>query len=193
MPLSIITGPMFGGKSTQLIKDINEYYDVSDKLNKNIRGILINSTKDTREKKVGNLSSNSNIDFFLTDKIKKINTDKLSNISDDVIKNYDFICIDEVQFFPDLKQNVLNWLNYKKKIICCGLLSDIDKNIFGELLYLIPYSENIEFKKAYCLECGNLEYKNACFTKLKSNIIKPDNIIASGYETFCVVCDKHYN
>ena len=88
--LHIIMGPMFSGKSTKLINEINTL----KMYKKNI--LIINSNKDTRVQH-NFIKTHNNIQYKA---IKLNDLDETKVLS--IIQKYDTICIDEAQFFSNL-------------------------------------------------------------------------------------------
>jgi thymidine kinase len=70
------------------------------------------------------------------------------------ISKYDVIAIDEAQFFRDLKNIVVDWVETQKKIvIVAGLNGDFRRQPFGEINELIPYCDAITKLTAFCVSC----------------------------------------
>ncbi len=162
MVLSIVIGPMYSGKSSYLINEINNSY----KNNENI--LVINHKIDIRYNK-DKITNHNNIS---TDCISFTN---LKEIFDYVKKNslliekLNHIYIDEAQFFTDLEDVVSNLLNTfpNLKITCVGLDGDFQQKVFndGQLLKLIAKAENVIKLSSKCYICG----EKAFFTKRTTN------------------------
>ena len=85
--LHIIVGPMFSGKSTKLINEINTL----KMYKKNI--LIINSNKDTRVEHHF-IKTHNNIQYNAI-KLEELDITKINSI----VQKYDTVCIDEAQFF----------------------------------------------------------------------------------------------
>ena len=179
--LELIIGPMFAGKSTELIKKIKMY----NILEKNV--LIINHIINNRYGTHG---------ICTHDKYSINNSINIKNLKDlknneyiDLFNNADIIIIDELQFFDDAFKEITNWLNiYNKKIICAGLISDFEKKPFGDVLNLIPHAEEIIKLSALCKKCKN--GTKACFTK---RIVNNNSVIMVGENSsYEAVCRKHY-
>ena len=109
--LEIIMGPMFSGKTELLIEKYNRCKEQVDQ--ENI--IAFNYYKDTRYGDNKIISHNSN-------QISSINIETLSEIfEDDDFSKRTHIFINEAQFFPDLKQSIINLVEkYNKNVVICG-------------------------------------------------------------------------
>ena len=139
--LDIIMGPMFSGKSCELIRRIR----LLKVLNKDF--LVIKPKLDNR------YSKDSEIVTHNLDKESCLVVDKLSLVNN---LDYHTIFIDEGQFFPDLKEFVLYALEELNiNIIITGLDGDFQRNMFGDILKLIPYSDNIIKQKALCKKCND--------------------------------------
>jgi thymidine kinase len=117
-----------------------------------------------------------------------ISTDNLTNNNlKQLIKNYDIILIDEGQFFKDLYNFCKNITDTTKKIIYVfGLSGDSNRNKFGEILDLIPISDNITHLKSICNICSEVCY--APFTLRTSD--KTEQVIVGSSNDYMAVCRK---
>jgi|UniRef100_A0A6C0ILE7 thymidine kinase len=168
--LELIVGPMFSGKTSYLINT----YKMHQTKEHSIK--VINYSLDTRyDDKM--LSSHDLI------KIPCYFASKLEEEFESCKKN-DIILINEGQFFPDLKERVLELVEtYHKQVYICGLDSDFKRNKFGELLDLIPYCNKVTKLNANC-ECGN----NAIFSHRKVSSDEQVLIGSDNYQPLCRTC-----
>ena len=102
--LEIIIGPMFSGKTSELIKNYNE------KLSENKKVLAINYDKDTR---YGNHKIISHDKKFINSR----NFNSLYNIDNNLFHEVEWIYINEAQFFKDLKPWILHQINKQIKIM----------------------------------------------------------------------------
>lgn len=178
--LKLIMGPMYAGKSTELIRHIRQYKF----LNKSI--LAINHSINKRY-------GSCNIITHDREEVSDcINVDKL----EDIIINYeskiiksDVIIIEELQFFKDAYKYVIEFVEkYKKTVICAGLVADYRRKEFGDILKLIPIADEIKMLSALCSIC-----KNGTPGKFSKRIIKKNkqNLVGST-EAYITVCRKHY-
>jgi len=169
--LHIITGPMFSGKTTELLKRIEEN-----------EGIYINHISDVRY----NTNSITSHDGTC---IPCISIDNLNEIyTHPEYETCEYIYIEESQFFKHLKTNVLRMVEKDlKKVHCAGLLVDIHRNTFGELLDLIPHANTIDRKQGICSVCSG---ECAIYT---SNKINTDSTkIDVSMDNYKSLCRYHY-
>lgn len=193
--LEITFGCMYVGKTSHLIEAINNFItfnQIQKKYNPKI--LIINSKKDNRVelKQIKNLTTHNkfkNYEFPSFVESRKVL--KLNEIVEDDIKKYDYIAIDESQFFDDLKIFVDKCLSLNKYIHCAGLLADSKKKTFGELYLLIPYADEVNQLKAICSQC-KYWYKNAVFTKWIGDDEKNNQTVIGSSGKYIPVCGKHY-
>ena len=128
-------------------------------------------------------------------KLVVLSLEKLSELSIETMQKYDTIAIDEAQFFPDLFEHVILYVNkYKKRVLVAGLDGDSDQRNFGEIYKLIPWADKIEKICGFCQVCSEKNPRlmvEAPFTYLK---LKKENVILIGsdiYQTLCRECLIH--
>lgn len=145
--INLIIGCMFSGKTSELMNRYNKYVIAGRKC------IIIKHSIDTRYDNI----------CIATHDGKKMNAIACNLLIelDDFIKNYEVICIDEIQFFNDAVLICEKWANeYNKIIEASGLNGDFRRKPFSVISNLIPCCESITFKKAICRTSG----KSASFT-----------------------------
>lgn len=190
--LKISYGCMFSGKTTHLVENILNYINLNELKNKKVKILIINSKKDIRKnlKQISNLSTHDKLkNYNFPEYLEFVKVNKLNDIEKKFLEGFDYVAIDECQFFDDLKENVNYLLKNDKYVHCAGLMSDSDKNLFGQLYLLIPLADKVNQLKAHCLECDSV-YKTGIFTKF----IGKDKlgIIHIGDKDYTAVCRKHY-
>lgn len=142
--LNLIIGPMFSGKSTMLLTRYRRY-GIAGK-----NCLLIKYAGDRRY-------DDSEECVVTHDQLRYRATSckKLQEL-DDVIMNsdYDVICIDEIQFYPDASIYCDKWANAGFIVEACGLSGDFRRKPFEQISLLIPMCEDIEHVKAVCKNSG---------------------------------------
>lgn len=149
--LSLILGPMYSGKSTTLLTRYRRYKFANKKC------LLVKYSKDTRYDK------NKIITHDMLEYNAK-NCTKLEEI-DNYVKDYEVICIDEVQFYEDAYIYCDKWANEGLIVEACGLNGDFRRKPFEQISMLIPLSDKIDHITAID-ESNGFE---APFTKRLSN------------------------
>jgi thymidine kinase len=139
--LELIIGPMFSGKSTEIIKRV--------RLNK-----IINKKILIIKPKIDNRYIENKITSHDLESVECKIINNLNEISDEEIKNIDVLIIDEGQFFNDLYDNINKWLNnYPINIIVAGLDGDFQRKPIGQILNLIPLSDKCIKLNSICNIC----------------------------------------
>ena len=72
-----------------------------------------------------------------------------------IVDSYQVILINEGQFFHGLVPFVKEQLSQKKQIYIAGLDGDFQRNVFGDLLQLIPLCDKVEKLASLCGICKN--------------------------------------
>tara|TARA_B100001094_G_C18079719_1_gene744501 strand:- start:443 stop:1006 length:564 start_codon:yes stop_codon:yes gene_type:complete len=129
--LELIIGPMFSGKSTELIRRISCCEAIGQS------SLLVNHTFDTRTTNFVKTHNNQ--------KKKAIKTNNLMKLIE--TREFEFaniIGIDEAQFFPDLKEFILTIEHLSKRIYVAGLDGDYKREPIGQILECIPLCDKID-------------------------------------------------
>lgn len=185
--LTLIFSCMRGGKTTYLLHHANTLAQINKVLFVNnandIRpdANLISGTVTTHNSIISQNFSNSNIKF--------ISVRKLCEIESSDIESHSVICIDEAQFFTDLVNHVIRWVDeLNKEIFVAALNGDSNRKLFGSTHELLPHiSHLIHLSDCYCQKCLN---QKALF----SARIKDDGtggqiqIGVSNYKSLCREC-----
>ena len=183
---TLITGPMFSGKSTFLLQKIERAVYGKKSV------LLIRPKNDDR----GYFThSDGRMNKLLSTLIdtKKIDFKEVTEFKEDdleFIKDYDSIFVDE--YFM-IKNNALvakEMQNYKGKqeIYFAGLLSTSENQLFDEAITLLPYCENIIKLNGVCMECGD---DNANYSMYKGDS-KTQKIIVGDEDKYECVCKACY-
>jgi len=174
--LELIIGPMFSGKSTEIIKRV--------RLNK-----IINKKILIIKPKIDNRYIENKITSHDLESVECKIINNLNEISDEEIKNIDVLIIDEGQFFNDLYDNINKWLNnYPINIIVAGLDGDFQRKPIGQILNLIPLSDKCIKLNSICNICKDGTKAPFSYRCVKSN----DIILIGGSESYIPVCRTHY-
>ena len=175
--LELIIGNMFSGKSSELIRRINREKSINKKI------LVVNYIHDNRYGP-NSVATHDNL------KVNCLKLEKLSDITENMIQQYDSFFIDEGQFFTDLYQVVLDLVDTKHKhVVVSGLDGDSLRNPFGDIIKLIPVCDTIDKLKAYCCKCNN--GTSAPFTK-KIKKGKSPIVDIGGTDKYIPVCRHHY-
>ena len=178
--LDLVIGPMFSGKSSELIKRINLF----KVLNKTI--LVIKPSIDNRYSE-GSISTHDKVTY------KSINVKMLKEIKEFYAEDYKFadvLIIEEAQFLDDLYDFVSESVDVDlKHIVCAGLSGDSNRKKIGQILSLIPLADNIDHKKALCTMCCDGTMASFTFKKIKDN----SQVLIGGDDVYMPLCRYHYN
>ena len=174
--LKVIIGPMWSGKSTEVI-NIYKYNRIAQ-----INTLVVNFAEDKRYHET-KLSTHDKVMIPCKRFVK------LAHLIDDKeLHDYKCIVIDEAQFFDDLVDAVAILLQMKKFVYVCGLDGDFQMKKFGQILDVIPMADEVIKKQALCAICRN--GKKASFTKRLTNESSQKLIGNSNYIPVCGECHK---
>uniref|UniRef100_A0A8C4TSG4 Thymidine kinase n=1 Tax=Falco tinnunculus TaxID=100819 RepID=A0A8C4TSG4_FALTI len=145
--IQVIFGPMFSGKSTELMRRVRRFQLAQH------RCLLVKYTKDTRYCSSGVSTHDKNImEALPACLLKDVYQEALSSA---------VIGIDEGQFFPDIVEFCEMMANAGKTVIVAALDGTFQRKAFGSILNLVPLAESVVKLNAVCMEC----YREASYTK----------------------------
>jgi len=174
--IKLILGPMFSGKTTALISELERAKFAKKKV------VLIRPNTDDRK-----FLTHSGMKF----PIEEIFLDEVGQLPNKL--EYDVIGVDEGQFFLNLVRDVNFLADNGIKVVISALNGTSEREPFDNIQDLIPYVEEIEKKNAVCAECGS-EYATYSYYKPgdKKDKIKTGGV--SDYDALCRICyNKHLN
>ena len=177
--LELIIGPMYAGKSTELIRIINRFKC----LNKNV--LVINHKINNRygSSSLTTHNRNSFDECIILEKLQEIIE------HEEIFRNADVIVIEELQFFSDAYDNIVDWIDNKGKcVVAAGLDGDARKLPFGDVLRLIPHAEKVRKLNALCKRCG--DGTKAHFSKRIT--ADEETIVVGSDDVYEAVCRKHF-
>lgn len=176
--IHVIVGPMFAGKTTTLLRRIQDE-------SRNGRNVaIIKSNKDTRYR----------LDSIVTHDGLKLPCWALADLSSfkqkfglEAYEQLDVIGIDEAQFFEDLYDFCREAADHDgKTVIVAGLDGDYLRRSFGSVLDIIPLADSVTKLTANCELCQ----KRAFFTLRKVDETQTELI--GGADVYMPVCRQHY-
>lgn len=137
--LKLVMGPMFSGKTTELIQTFKKY----SYINKTV--VVLNYIEDTRyHSSLLSTHDKQMIPCILTKTLSEMWTN---------LHDVDVILINEGQFFTDLFEVVIDMVEAGKIVYVYGLDGDSTRAPFGQILHLIPYADDYIKLKALCAVC----------------------------------------
>ncbi|AMB18394.1 M061R [Myxoma virus] len=169
--IHLIIGPMFAGKSTELIRLVKRYQIARYKC------LVVKYEKDVRYGNDVRTHDNTCISAVPTASL-----DDVESISEHV----EVIGIDEGQFFPNIVSFCERMANAGKVLIVAALDGTFQRKPFTNICELIPLAENVTKLNAVCMYC----YKDASFSKRLGNETEIE--IIGGSDKYKSVCRKCY-
>jgi len=168
MPITLICGPMFAGKTEKLIL-----------LSENIEGkkTIIKYNEDKRYTESDELISHNGRILKSSNCVNFIYANNLR----DVVLQSNIVFIDEGQFFGDLYDFCLQYID--KQIFIAGLDFDFKQEYFKPIADIIPICEVIHKIKGICMKCDRPESKHSIRT------INSNELILIGTSMYIAVCD----
>ncbi len=140
--IEVICGPMFAGKSEELIRRINRLKYAK----KNF--IVFKPNIDNRY-------SDDEVVSHQKRREKSISIEKPEEILSYVNDKTEVVCIDEVQFFSPSIVDIVDELASKGlRVICAGLDTDFKGDPFETTAKLLAKAEIVRKLTAICVKCG---------------------------------------
>ena len=170
--IQIIFGPMFSGKTTELLRRLKRYQIAKHNC------LIIKYAKDVRYERDG-IATHDKQTF------PAASTVILRDLKEKT-KKYSVVGIDEGQFFPDTVEFAEEMANLGKTVIVAALDGTFQRSGFGNILSLVPVSESVVKLTAICTVC----FEEASFTKRTSSEISVELI--GGSDKYIATCRKCY-
>jgi len=172
--IQLIFGPMFSGKSTELIRRLKRYQVAQ------YRVLIVKYEKDNRYDEDGIATHcGQTLPATAATNLKEL-THKASK--------YDVIGIDEGQFFKDVVEWSEEMANKGKIVLVAALDGTFQRKPFCDILSLVPLAEEVTKLHAVCMSC----FKEAAFSKR----ICADNgnqiELIGGTDKYMAVCRRCY-
>ena len=140
--IEIITGPMYCGKSEELIRRLRRVSIAEQKSR------VFKPSLDNRYTKENVVSHNGA-------SMEAVPVDHPEELQERLPENIDVVGIDEIQFFPEEIIDICeNLANNDVRVITAGLDRDFRGEPFGPVPELIARAEYVEKLHAICVECG---------------------------------------
>ena len=176
--IEAIVGPMFSGKSEELIRRIKRAQIAKQKVQ------VFKPAIDNRysiDKVVSHNGTN----------INAISVVKASEIIEHLEEDTDVIAIDEIQFFDHLLVDVVREIaDLGKRVICAGLDMDFRGEPFGPTPDVMAIAESVDKLTAICVKCGNPATRTQRLINGKPARYDDPIILVGAYETYEARCRK---
>jgi len=163
MPLEIVVGPTFAGKT---------YYALDWIYKQSGTGLVLKPRLDSRYRSDVIVSHSG--EMYPCKYIDEVTPYELSVV--------DYIVIDEAQFVPNIRSIIQPILN--KNLLLVGLDGDSDCQPFTELLSCIPFASQITKLTGECSICKNPS--TSTFRVVQSS----ERVLIGGSESYIPVCNS---
>ncbi len=185
--LNVITGPMFCGKSTELLRRLNISAEMGQKV------LYVNHSSDNRSDTPFSTHNPSIVN------IGKISGIKISNLEEITRpENWDVIGIDEAQFFTDenpdyLRNHILHWVEKKNiQVIVAGLNGDSNRNLFGQIYTLLPICDSWDLLSSFCVNCCKNNFREDAKFSHKISDTTSNVVEIGGKDKYVPLCRACY-
>ena len=176
MTIVLILGPMYSGKSTELIKRVRRHYVSKQNCQ------LIKYDADSR---YGDQITVCTHDLHTSGDIPCISFGKyidLSKVED--IDSLDVVGIDEGQFYSNLAEVCLQLSDEGKTVYVSALNGTYKKQLFSTVADLIPHCDAIIYLTAVCDRC----HKDAVYSH--RTVANEDIELIGGTDSYIALCRK---
>ncbi len=117
---------------------------------------------------------------------------ELQQMSDEEVKKYDCVIVDEVQFATkeqiDFLSDIVDFMEVP--VVCYGLRTDFQNNLFPGSERLIAIADTIQEIKTVCW-CGRKAICNARFNS--TGIVRDgEQVVLGANDRYVALCRKHY-
>ncbi|KAF8370980.1 thk-1, partial [Pristionchus pacificus] len=173
--VSVILGPMFSGKTTELLR-LHERHVRAQK-----KCLLVKYAGDTRYDKDCVATHDRKFGTGAT-----LKAERLAEVTDKLFdKEIEVVSIDEGQFFDDLEATVAKLALAGKIVYVAALNGDFSKKPFPQIAILMPHADEVTLLKAVC-ECGcdaNFTFRVTTDKKV---------VVIGGEDSYKAVCRDCY-
>lgn len=178
--IEVITGPMYSGKSEELIR--------------RIRRVKIAKRKvQVFKPEIDNRYSNEDIASHCGDKEEAVPVKYSKDILKLMKEDTEVVAIDEAQFFDkDILEVVNKIANEGKRVICAGLDQDFRGEPFGYMPSIMAVAEFVDKVQAVCMVCGNPATRTQRLINGKPAKYDDPIVLVGAKESYEARCRKCY-
>lgn len=174
--IQVIFGPMFSGKSTELIRRLQRFKIAR------YNCLIVKYANDNRYTEGESIATHDK------QMLQAVNATKLNDLKNkfNIVDDYDVIGIDEGQFFPDIVEFAEAMANIGKTVIVAALDGTYQRKGFASILELVPLAEHVIKLTAVCMIC----FEDGSYTK---RITEDKEIeVIGGAEKYMATCRSCY-
>lgn len=180
MTLIAIVGPMFSGKTTELIRLVERQVIAGRS------AIVVKPSIDYRYD-TSKIMSHSGWSWEAV----QLPINEVESIKD-IAKPYDVIGVDEVQFFELKLAYLLNELAQSKIVIAAGLNLDYTGQPFETTMLVMAYADKVISLNAVCKVCGRPATRTQRLIGGKPAPREGPRVLIGGKETYEARCRRHH-
>jgi thymidine kinase len=146
LTLEVIIGPMFSGKTSELIRLVEREIYARRK------AAIFKPSFDTRYSAKQVASHNGLRYGAYSIAATKVGVSRIASVA--ASKKLDVIGVDEVNFFPEAIVDVLDAQASRRKVIACGLNLNFKAEPFLSTMELAARADRVRYLSAVCVRCG---------------------------------------
>jgi thymidine kinase len=179
--LEVICGPMFAGKTEELIRRVKRATFAKQK-------ILVYKPLIDNRYGLNSIISHASTDLEKTTGIKpKVIPEAGDAIGGCEYANSQVIVFDEAQFFADdlMIKTIQMMLAHKKRVICAGLDLDAFGMPFGSMPKLLAMADEVTKLRSICAVCQNDANRTFRTIQTEGQVVVGG---AEAYEPRCLLC-----
>lgn len=189
MGLTVILGPMFAGKTTELIKEMKRLENAGYKT------LLIKPKIDNRYSSTDVITHTG---FGIECKVSDTNFESLSEIINE--NDFDVLGIDEFQFFENNPRLIefIKKLSIEKEVFLAALNLDFRGKPWEIVKEILPFATDIRVLSAICTYeengkiCGAPAFRTQRLIDGKPAKEEDPTIVVGGKELYAPRCLKHF-
>ncbi|KAK3282696.1 hypothetical protein CYMTET_9577 [Cymbomonas tetramitiformis] len=177
--LHLILGPMFSGKSTELLRLVERY---------EVEGNSVLVVKSALDERYG-VDSVVTHDGKTRDCVALPSLQRLEeHVSQQDLAQYQVIAIDEAQFFSDLVEFCLEAAEKRgQTVIVAGLSGDFRRLPFGQIPNISALADTVTKLSARCSRCNEPAHFSL------RTVVDADTTLVGGSEMYAPACRTCYN
>lgn len=119
--------------------------------------------------------------------------EQLTAMSDETLKKYDCVIVDEAQFATKAQVEFMVHIvdDLEVPVICYGLRTDFRREFFEGSLWLMAWADKIEEIKTVCW-CGKAATCNARIGEDGHMVREGEQVMMGGNDRYISLCRKHH-
>ena len=117
----------------------------------------------------------------------------MEELDDALVQQHDCVIVDEAQFCTKEQVEFLVHIvdDLGVPVICYGLRTDFQRNLFPGSMWLLAWADVIEEIKTVCW-CGKAATCNARFNEKGEMITHGDQVVLGANDSYIALCRKHH-